>query len=77
MLASMSGLLPTWISNPWLVWGVGAYTASVVGFLLTATVLELIIRSSVLDSSLLSYASSKHQPRKSLLAETYRRIPFK
>jgi hypothetical protein len=77
VFTTMSALSDAWLSNPWLVWGVGSYIASVVGFLLTATVLEVVIRSSVLDSSLLSYASSKYRSRKTVLAETYTRLPFK
>jgi hypothetical protein len=73
----MSALTTAWLSNPWLVWGVGAYISSVVGLLLTATVLEVTIRSSVLDSSLLAYASSRNKARKAMLAETYKRIPFR
>lgn len=73
----MGAVSAAWLSNPWLVWGLGPGIASVLGFLVPATVLELIVRSGVVDSFLLSYTSSKDQPRKTLLADTYKRIPFK
>jgi hypothetical protein len=66
-----------WLSNPWLVWGLGSYLASSVGFLLTASVLELVLSSGLMDDALLSYDSSSNAPRKKLLAATQQRLPFR
>jgi hypothetical protein len=65
----------TWLSNPWLCWGVGPYLASNVSFLLTAAVLELV--ASCMPGSLLTYASSSNTPRQKLLVETHKRLPFR
>lgn len=73
-LAHMSS---AWLSNPWLTWGLGAYLASSIGFLLAAAVLELVLSSGMLDGSFISYASSSHKPRRDLLAETHKRLPFR
>lgn len=66
-----------WLANPWLVWGVGAYVSSAVGFLVTAVGLELLLHSGLLCGSKISYASSSHAPRDKLMSETHKRISFR
>lgn len=67
--------MSTWLSNPWLCWGLGPYIASNVGFLLTAGILEVV--ASCMQGSLITYASSSHTPRQQLLVETHKRLPFR
>jgi len=66
-----------WLGNPWLLWGVGPYLATNAGFILTAVVLEVLLTSGLLDQCLIVYASSSNTPRKQLMAETHKRIPFR
>lgn len=72
-----AALSNAWLSNPWLLWGVGPYLATNAGFILTAVVLEVVLASGLLDQCLIVYSSSSNTPRKQLMAETHKRIPFR
>jgi hypothetical protein len=72
-----SALSAAWLSNPWLLWGVGPILSSIAGFFAAAAFLELLLSSSWFDSSLITYASSSNAPRKQLMAATHKRIPWR
>jgi hypothetical protein len=73
----LAALSTAWLSNPWLVWGLGSYLASSAGFLLTACVLEWVLSSGLMDDALLCYDSTSNAPRRKLLAATQHRLPFR
>lgn len=76
-MAHLAALSNAFLANPWLLWGVGPYIASNLGFLLTALLLEVVLASGVLDGAFLVYGSSHNAPRRKLLADTHKRISFK